>query len=232
MFLGKICRVMITFSALLCGRDCNPQVPLPEISKYLGGRSTSLQAIIRTAMANKIPLGIVLGARPFLCGREHDYNFRGKSVNEALRASVEGTSYELSSVDGIFRISAPDLSPGERKTLAYVFPTFASGLDTMSGVGAWLTGWIQDVIEGSGGFGGSHLGGTDDEHLHLPELREVTPPQIADAVVKMKGHGFWVMQAHDVSSPPKPGSTQMSIYSYHDLGGAEPAISCVEVKKE
>ncbi len=98
----------------------------------------------------------------------------------------------------------------------------------MGGIGATITDWIQAVIEGAGGYFGSYLGSLDDEHLHLPKLRNVTPPQIADAVVKMKGHGFWVMQAHSLSSPPKPGSTEMSIYSYHDLAGSEPAVTCVE----
>ena len=211
---------------------CEAQPAPPEPTRYAGGHSSALQAVLRIAMADRIPLGVVLGTRPVLCGREQDFHFSEKSTVEALRASLEGTGYELSSLDGVYRIVAPDPSPGERKTYAYVFPSFSSALDTMSGAGAWLTGWIQDVIEGSGGFFGSHLGGTGDEHLHLPELKNVTPPQIADAVVKMKGHGFWVMQAHSLSSPPKPGSTQISIFSYHDLAGQEPTVSCVEAMRE
>ncbi len=228
MFIGKRSRALITIFVLFCSSGCHSQVTPAERSRYAGGQATPIEAVVRIAMANKIPLGVVLGAKPSLCGRQRTYDFRDKSVGDALRASLEGTGYELSSVDGVYRISAPDPSPGERKTLAYVFPSFSSALDTMSGVGAWLTGWIQDVVEGSGGFLGSHLGGTDDEHLKLPEFKNMTPPQIADAVVTMRGHGFWVMQANDLSSPPKPGSTQMTLYSYHDLAGQEPAVSCIE----
>ena len=186
------------------------------VTRYSGGSSTSLQAIIGIAATDKVPMGIILGVKQTLCEPQRKFNFAGMSTLQALQKALEGTSYTVTLEQGVYEVKAPDLTQREQEVLTFQFPKFGSTPTSMSGLGAWLTGYVLSVIEGGGGFAVDTLGSANDEISRIPEMKDLSAPQIANEIVKLGSKGIWVMRATRCDSGPKPGSTLFEFYSYHD----------------
>jgi hypothetical protein len=186
------------------------------VTGYSGGSSTPLQAIIGIATTDKVPMGIILGVKQTLCEPQRKFSFSGMSTLQALQKALEGTGYTVMLEQRVYEVKAPDLTRREQEVLTFQFPKFGSTPTSMSGLGAWLTGYVLSVIEGGGGFAVDTLGSTNDEIIQIPEMRDLSAPQIANEIVKLGSKGIWVMRATRCDSGPKPGSTLFDFYSYHD----------------
>jgi hypothetical protein len=206
---------LITMSFALLNTPYGSCQPVDSVTKYPGGSSTPLRAIIAIATADKIPMGIILGARQTLCEHQRNFSFSGMSTLQALQKASEGTGYVVILEQGVYEVKAPDLTEREQEVLAFRFPTFYSDPTTMSDLGAWLTGNVSSVIEGGGGFATDTLGSTDDEIIRIPVMKGLSAPQIANEIVKLGSKGVWIMRVARCDIGPRPGSTLFDFYSYH-----------------
>lgn len=175
-------------------------------------------------------MGLTLGLKPALCARERNHDFTGLTTHQALESLVVQTSYKLTLVDGVYSITANDLSPMEAELQTHRFETFGSDTGTMSYFGALITGFIRQEVEGAGGFAVNVLGNPDDENISIPVYRNLTAPQIANRIVKQRSQGIWVMQTSQddtkAAPAPIPARATVTMYSYHDLQGRLPEIKC------
>jgi hypothetical protein len=73
-----------------------------NVTGYSGGKSTPLRAFINIATSDKVPMGIIFGARQNLCEEERDYNFLGMSTFQALSKVAEGTGYAVKLKQGVY----------------------------------------------------------------------------------------------------------------------------------
>ncbi|MFP5235375.1 MAG: hypothetical protein ACLGSD_05700 [Acidobacteriota bacterium] len=190
---------------------------------------TPLQAILRIAAENRIPLGIVVGTRPSLCGSHNDFNIHEAGAWDAFEEVVAGTGYEVTFEDNVFVIRAPDTTEHEVDLLHHRFERFGtSGKDTISGAGEWLSGYIL-TVEGASGIGGEHMFDPDEPTVTI-KMEEATTEQIANRIVSSGDKGVWVFR------PTPEGSTTTSAietlaykWNQHDLdrAGCEDAFAAV-----
>jgi hypothetical protein len=198
-------------------------------TSYKGGDSSALEAVLRIAAADKVSLGLTMGIQPTLCEQQGKYDFTGLSTYQALELSVAKTQYKLTLLNGVYNISANDLSTTEQQLQNYKFDSFSSDPTTMKELGGHLTGFIYDAVEGADSFFGDSLGNPNDELVSIPVYRNLTAPQIANEIVKLGSRGIWIMQATRNDAKPVPGSTIVSIYNYHDIQGHTPNVGCLQV---
>jgi hypothetical protein len=160
---------------------------------------TPLRGILRIAAEYRIPVGIVVGTHPLLCGSRKDFNIREAGVWDVFEEVVARTGYEVTFEDGVFVIRAPDTTAHELELLDHQFERFRATKDTISGAGGWLAGYIL-TVEGASGFGGDNLFSPGEPTFTI-DMQSVTTEQIANRIVTSGGKGVWVFR------PTPEGST-------------------------
>lgn len=180
--------------------------PAPKAASYQdlpvslsGSKMTPLQGILRIAAQNRIPVGIVVGMHPLLCGSREDFNIREAGAWDAFEEVVAGTGYEVTFEDNVFVIRAPDTTAHELDLLDHQFDRFGTQRNTIRGAGEWLAGYIL-VAEGAGGMGGENMF-SPDEPTFTVSMEGATTEQIANRIVSSGGRGVWVFR------PTPEGST-------------------------
>lgn len=222
--MKKLSILLILISTLRCAGS-SPET-IERATRYSGGESTPLQAIIGIAGADQVPLGIIVGLRGELCEKQQHFVFSGMTTYQALQKAVDGLGFVVSRSDGVYLIQDQNLTRREQEVVGFRFKEFSSPPATMANLGARLSGYISDVIEGTGSFLANNLGSPDDQIITIPPLLNQTAPQIANAIVKQGAKGMWIMSATRCDTGPKPGSTLLNIYSYHDMATNRYEIAC------
>jgi len=197
--------ILLWIVGVLAPPVCAQTAPAPRASNQdlpvslNASKITPLQGILRIAAENRIPVGIVLGTHPLLCGSRKDFNIREAGAWDAFEEVVAGTGYEVTFEDGVFVIRAPDTTAHELELLDHQFGRFRTTKDTISGAGGLLAGYIL-TVEGASGFGGDNLFSPDEPTFTI-DMQGATAEQIANRIVTSGGKGVWVFR------PTPQGST-------------------------
>ena len=115
-----------------------PEMPVQFIDMQ-SSQLTPLAAVIQIAIANQIPLGIVLGAQPRLCDRKLSLNIKADSVEGALSQALQGTGYVVSQQNHVYVLMPLDATSHESSLLDYRFDRFSATGYIISGAGAMQT---------------------------------------------------------------------------------------------
>ena len=184
-----------------------------------------LRAVLQLATENKLPLGISFGPQPLLCAKEHSFSINAGTIREAIAQSLVGTGYSVELKDGVFVLSAPDITIHERTLLDYRFDKFSATQSTMSGAGALLAGYIMTVAEGASGFAGSVPYGQSAERFNIV-MYSATTTEIANRIVSEDGKGVWVFRPTRDAIPTSGNDTPIEVYSYRDNSEGIENLSC------
>ncbi len=222
------CVVMTSMvnAAFSTNRDSSVR-PLPidsSISLELQ-KSPTLTAILRLASEQKAPLGIIYGASPALCSAPKRISIRASNLEEAFSQVLTGTGYKVSVENGVYIISAPDVTDKERNVLNFRFDRFSATDSTMSESGKLLKGYIATVVGGSGGFVLNTLSNDSSERIDV-HLRNSSTKEIADHIVSLKGKGLWIFGPPSFPETATGSETPLQIYSYTEDSKAIDHLGC------
>lgn len=177
------------------------------------------------ASANKIPLGIVLGAMPRLCDRKLSFNIKADSVESALSQALQGTGYVVSQQDHVYVLMPPDATLHELSLLDYRFDRFSATGYTVSGAGGMLGGYIVSVAEGGGGFAIDAISSVSAQKFDI-KMISATTLEIANHIVSLPGKGIWIFHPTVHTVPVSPSRDPIKIYGYEDDAASLGGITC------
>jgi len=207
------------------GYENGQAVPDSHPIELLASEITPLAAVLRIGMEHRIPLGVIMGAHPILCGEKRSFAIRALDFKDALYQAVAGTGYKVIFESDVYVLEPPDPTTHETKLLSYHFDRFSAKNSTMVDAGALLAGYIATVAEGAKGFAIDTLSSTSAEGINL-EMQSATPREIADHIVTQKGKGVWVFRATPDVLPASGSETSIQIYGYKDNAGPLANLSC------
>jgi hypothetical protein len=176
---------------------------------------TPLAAVLRMGIELKIPLGLIMGSRPVLCGEKHSLAIKSVNFKDALTQALTGTGYKVALENDVYVLEPPDPTTHETKLLNFRFERFSTTNSTMVEAGALLAGYIATVAEGAKGFALDTLSSTSAEAVDV-EMRNVTTREIANHIVTQKSNGVWVFYPTPDALPTSNSYTPIEIYSYRD----------------
>lgn len=193
--------------------------------KLTFSQTTPLKAILRIAMERKVSLGIVFGARPFLCMDKSDLQIDARDARGALDQILVGSGYEVSVENGVYVLRAADITPHESSLLNYRFDRFSSTNSTMADAGALLDGYILSVAEGGGGFA-IHSSSSPSAKTFSIKMQNATTTEIANRIVSLDRKGVWVFYPTPSRISESEGDTPIQVFAYNDNAAGLESLAC------
>lgn len=181
---------------------------------FKSDQSTPLSAVLEIAMAKDIPLGIIFGEKPLLCGKPRPLDIKDLSFQDAFAAAVEGTGYVVALEGGVYVLKAPDTTEHENSILSHRFDRFSAPKTTMSGIGGQLAGYIETVVDGAKGFALNILSNPDEKLLDIGVIKDATTEEIANRIVMLGNNGAWIFRPTPVPKQPSEAENPIQIFAY------------------
>jgi hypothetical protein len=135
--------------------------------------------------------------------------------------------YALNQEDGVFLLTAPDVTQHQLAVLNFRLHKFRSPRREMvQMISAQLSGALWVEMMHGGGIAGSILSSTDAPQVSLPRvLRDVTPLDVANRVVKL-GSGGLYRSLIDPDHAGGPADLTIRFSSYGDPNQLKLDMSC------
>jgi hypothetical protein len=180
--------------------------------------TTVLAAIGEIGLQTGVPIGIIPGRNmAALCGTKHTFVLMDLPPESALSAMAQQAHYALNQDQGVFVLTAPDVTPHQQQVMNFRLREFRSGRrETVQMIGARLSGALwSDMMHGTA-YGGSIPHAVDAPRVSLPRvLKDVTPLDVADRVVKLGPSGLYLSMI-DPDSAKGPADLNIRFASYGD----------------
>ena len=224
-----------------------PPAPAPALVN-LSERATALAALGEIGLQTRVPIGIIPGEDAgALCRTKTTFVFLGEDPRSALDAMAQQLHYTLNQEDGVYVLTAPDVTQHQRDILDHRFGVYRTGrkstVQTISmrlSEALWVA-LVKPAKPASSGHGGSVYHSVDghsvaahavDGHsgdapkISLPPvLHDVTTQEIAGLVVKSGPRGMYLSRIH----PSRMASAEdltIQISSYGDEKQLKLDMSC------
>ncbi|MFL6427456.1 MAG: hypothetical protein ACJ71S_04375 [Acidobacteriaceae bacterium] len=177
-----------------------------------------------------MPIGIIPGKDPgALCRTKTTFVFLGEDPGKALDAIAQQLHYTLNQEDGVFVLTAPDVTPHQRDVLEHRFRVYRNGRKSIVQVISMHLSealWAALSKPAPVGYGGSvsqsvHTHSVDAHSVDAlkislpPVLHNVTAPEIAGLVVKAGPGGIYLSRIQP-SRMASPDDLKIQISSYGD----------------
>jgi hypothetical protein len=219
-----------------------PPAPAPALVN-LSERATALAALGEIGLQTRVPIGIIPGADAgALCRTKTTFVFLGEDPRGALDAMAQQLHYTLNQEDGVYLLSAPDVTQHQLDVLDHRFSLYRTGkkltVQTISmrlseALWAALVKPAKPASHGSGGSiyhpVGAHSADAysgDAPKISLPPvLHDVTTAEIAGLVVTSGPGGMYLSRIQ----PSRMASTEdlkIQISSYGDEKQLKLDMSC------
>jgi hypothetical protein len=189
------------------------------------GNVKPLNAVIRIAEMNRIPLGIVFGTGALLCSGERPTSIHAKNFAEALTQAVAGTGYTAIRNGEAYVLLAPDATAHEQEILNYRFDRFSATDSTMNDAGQLLAGYIKTKIEGAQGFITSSPVGPLSTTFTI-RMQGATTKEIANRIVSQKDKGVWMLRPTPQSASKSTSQSHLRIFAYSEDAAELDRVSC------
>jgi hypothetical protein len=199
----------------------DPQAPV-ELTL---GNAKPLNAVLRIAQENRIPIGIVFGNRPLLCSEERPTSIHAKTLLEAFSQAIAGTGYTAIRDGEAYVLIAPDATVHEQQVLNYRFDRFSATDSTMNDAGQLLAGYIRTTIEGAQGFVTSSPVGALSKTFTI-RTEWATTKEIANRIVSQNGKGVWILRPTYESGLKPRSQSSIRIYAYSEDAAELDRVSC------
>jgi hypothetical protein len=248
LVLATLC-VFVTAAA----HHPTPQAAAPPVSPApglvnLSMQATALATLGEIGLQTRVPIGIIPGEDAgALCRTKTTFVFLGEDPRSALDAMAQQLHYTLNQEDGVYLLSAPDVTQHQRDVLDHRFRVYRTGRkSTVQTISMQLSEalWaalVKPAKPASYGHGGSishsvdghsvaaHSVDTDSADapkISLPPvLHDVTTQEIAGLVVQSGPGGIYLSRIH----PSRMASAEdltIQISSYGDEKQLKRDMSC------
>ncbi len=193
--------------------------PAPALVN-LSMRATPLELVAEIGLQTKVPIGIISGQDAnALCKSKSTFVFLGDDPRDALDAIAQQAHFTLNQKDGVFLLTASDVTPHQRDVLNHRFPIYRVGgksFAQMISVQLSEALWVAFTKPATVSYGGSIYHSDGAPRISLPRiLRNVTAQDIATLVVKSAPGGIYLSHIH----PSRMGSSddlKIQFESYGD----------------
>jgi hypothetical protein len=252
LVLATLC-VFVTVAA----RDLTPQTATPPVPPApglvnLSVRATALATLGEIGLQTRVPIGIIPGEDAgALCRTKTTFVFLGEDPRSALDAMAQQLHYTLNQEDGVYLLSAPDVTQHQRDVLEHSFRVYRTGrkptVQTISmqlSEALWVAlakpakpashghgGSVSHSVAGHSGDAHSVDGHSVDAHSDAPKislppvLHNVTTQEIAGLVVKSGPGGIYLSRIHP-SRMASAEDLKIQISSYGDEHQLKLDMSC------
>jgi hypothetical protein len=224
-----------------------PPAPAPALVN-LSERATALAALGEIGLQTRVPIGIIPGEDAgALCRTKTTFVFLGEDPRSALDAMAQQLHYTLNQEDGVYVLTAPDVTQHQRDILEHRFRVYRTGgkstVQTISmrlSEALWVA-LVKPAKPASSSHGGSvshsvyahsvagHSVDTysvDTPRISLPPvLHDVTTQEIAGLVVK-SGPGGMYLSRIQPSRMASAEDLKIQISSYGDEKQLKLDMSC------
>lgn len=170
-----------------------PAPPLVNLSM----RATPLELVREIGLQTRVPIGIIFGQDAnALCRLKSTFVFLGDDPRDALDAIAQQVHFTLNQENGVFLLTAPDVTPHQRDVLNHRFRTYRFGRKSMVQIiGVQLSEalWVALTKPATVSYGGSIYHPVNAPKISLPPvLHNVTAQDIATLVVKSGPGGIYL----------------------------------------
>ena len=251
MQLRMVLAALCVFAAL-AARHPTPQTTAPPVAPApapalvnLSERATALATLGEIGLQTRVPIGIIPGADAgALCRTKTTFVFLGEDPRSALDAMAQQLHYTLNQEEGVYVLSAPDVTQHQRDVLDHRFRVYRTGRkSTVQMISMRLSEvlWaalVKPAKPASYGHGGSishsvdahsvdahSVDGRSDATLFPPVLHNVTTEEIAGLVVKSGPGGIYLSRIHP-SRMASAEDLKIQISSYGDENQLKLDMSC------
>ena len=224
-----------------------PPAPAPALVN-LSERATALAALGEIGLQTRVPIGIIPGEDAgALCRTKTTFVFLGEDPRSALDAMAQQLHYTLNQEDGVYLLSAPDVTQHQLDVLDHRFGVYRTGrkltaqrisMRLSEALWAALVKPAKPASHGSGGpishsvaghSVAAHSAGAysvDAPKISLPPLlHDVTTEEIAGLVVKSGPGGMYLSRIHP-SRMASAEDLKIQISSYGDEKQLKLDMSC------
>ena len=209
-------------------RSSTPALPPVATVVNLTRNATALEAIGEIGLQTRVPIGIIPGRDvAALCRTKHAFVLMNLPPESALSAIAEQVHYALNQDQGVFMLTAPDVTPHQQQVMNFRLREFRSRRrETAQMIGARLSGTLWTGMMHGIASSGSIAHSTNAPRVTLPRmLKNVTPLDVADRVVQLGPGGLYLsMIAPDRIETPADLKIQFS--SYGDPAQLKLDMSC------
>lgn len=189
--------------------------PIPAVVN-LTQNTTVLAAIGEIGLQTRVPIGIIPGRDlAALCQAKHAFVLMNLSPESALSAMARQVHYELNQDQGVFMLTAPDVTPHQQQVMNFRLREFRSRRrETVPMIGARLSAALWSAMMHGTTYSGAIPHSVDAPRISLPRvLKNVTPLDVADRVVQLGPGGLYLsMIAPDRIESPADLKIQFSSY--------------------
>jgi hypothetical protein len=207
-----------------------PATPPVPLLVNLSVKATALETLGDIGLQTRVPIGIIPGKDAgALCRTKTTFIFLGEDPRNALDAMAQQLHYTLNQEDGVFLLTAPDVTPHQLDVLEHRFRIYRSRRRSMVQlIGVQLNEalWSAFGRPSDAGYGGSIDHSVDAPKISLPPvLRDVTAQDIATLVVKSPPGGIYLSRVNP-SRVDTPDDLKIQIESYGDPAQLKQDMSC------
>jgi hypothetical protein len=189
--------ILLVFSVALAQGVAPPRArPYDStVAHFESHGETSLEALLRLGMENKVPFGVVIRAGDYLCKNAADIAVDNQpilsTVNSLLK-DVDG--YKAVVTDGVIVIEPQAIPSNSVQMLNVIIERYVAPPDsTMQELGAYLWRYVYSILHPKEGTIMELLSGTNSAPIPPFEMNNATVEQILNRIVKEGGGGVWVL---------------------------------------
>jgi hypothetical protein len=226
---------MLCLFATVAARDVKrapaaPTTPPAPVLVNLSVKATALETLGDIGLQTRVPIGIIPGKDAgALCRTKTTFIFLGEDPRTALDAIAQQLHFTLNQEDGVFLLTAPDVTPHQRDVLEHRFRIYRSGRKSMVQlISVQLSEALWSALgkPSNAGYGGSIYHSVEAPKVFLPPvLRNVTAQDIATLVVKSPPGGIYLSRVNP-SRVDTPDDLKIQIESYGDPSQLKLDMSC------
>ena len=232
--LAMLCLLAPASAQKVAPRKAAPTTPPAPALVNLSIRAPALEVLGEIGLQTRVPIGIIPGKDPgALCRTKTTFIFLGEEPQKALEGVAQQLRYTLNQEDGVFLLTAPDVTPHQNDVLQHRFSVYRIGrkpIVPMISVQLNEALWGAFGKSTSAGYGGSIYHTADAPKLSLPPvLHNVTTEEIAGLVVKTAPGGIYLSRI-DPSRMASPNDLRIQISSYGDPDQLKSDMSCQGAK--
>jgi hypothetical protein len=183
-------------------------------------RATPLELAEEIGLQTRVPIGIIFGQDAnALCKSKSTFVFLGDDPRDALDAIAQQAHFTLNQEDGVFLLTARDVTPHQRAVLDHRFRTYRVGrksiVQTIS-VNLSEALWVAFTKPAMASYGASIYHSAGAPKISLPPvLHNVTAQDIATLVVKSGPGGIYLSHINP-SRVDTPDDLKIQFESYGD----------------
>jgi hypothetical protein len=210
-------------------RAHSTEPPAPALVN-LSMRATPLELVGEIGLQTRVPIGIIAGQDAnALCRSKSAFLFLGDPPRDSLEAIAQQLHFTLNQEDGVFVLTAPDVTPHQRDVLDHRFRMYRTGRKSMVQIISMNLSealWVAFTKPATVSYAGSIYHSVNAPKISLPPvLHNVTTQDIAALVVKSGPGGIYLSRINP-SRVDSSDDLKIQFESYGDPSQLKLDMSC------